>query len=311
MKRIYSTIWLCVLSGCLLAASPTFEVGVSQEVLTIGDPFRYEIIVTHDRTVRLLDPQIEILPPIMFSDLKKSKNRREAQQVVRFLWEGRVYDTGAYIIPSQRFNYFENEQERSVLIPTINLVVNSVITTENQQLQALKPLIAARLDVPGLAFRYIKWGVGLFLVLVIGWYVWRRYFKPDTIDLPRSEPLDLRTPEERARQALAELNQAGYVQVGDVETHYLMFSGIVRHYLSDRFSESCLEMTSSEILQAMHAYMDDNSLRRLGHLFEMADLVKFACFVPQLDVHAQMVEKFEQIVAAFEVSSKDEGGATE
>ena len=54
-------------------------------------------------------------------------------------------------------------------------------------------------------------------------------------------------------------------------------------YISGRFGFSAMEMTSSEIVDKLLETNDKESLRQLQSLFTVADLVKFAKYVPMLN----------------------------
>jgi hypothetical protein len=119
-------------------------------------------------------------------------------------------------------------------------------------------------------------GIGLGLVAVvatgwIAWWLWRRR-RPPGATAPRI------APHQKALQALAELQRAGWVERDDFDAYYTRLSDIVRHYIEDRFGLRAPEQTTEEFLAGIEDSLDLSPAQRhlLARFLERCDMVKFA-----------------------------------
>ena len=62
----------------------------------------------------------------------------------------------------------------------------------------------------------------------------------------------------------------------ELKKYYTRLTDALRKYIEERYGFSAMEMTSSEIIEQLMASADAKSLDELRHLFQTADLVKFA-----------------------------------
>ena len=74
----------------------------------------------------------------------------------------------------------------------------------------------------------------------------------------------------RAEHRPSEENQESLKQ------YYTRLTETLRKYIEERYGFSAMEMTSSEIIEHLTQSPDAKSLDELRHLFQTADLVKFA-----------------------------------
>jgi hypothetical protein len=73
---------------------------------------------------------------------------------------------------------------------------------------------------------------------------------------------------------------------GQVKAFYSELSEILRVYIEGRTFIDALEMTTREMLAALHEQMaDEEAIERLREVSETADLVKFAKFMPTESTH--------------------------
>ena len=123
---------------------------------------------------------------------------------------------------------------------------------------------------------WITLGVIFFIALLL----WSWHFFMNRKKAPLQPPL--RPAWERALEAIARVEKAGYVQKGLVKEYYSELSGIVRWYIEERLDVRAPEMTTEEFMQAVR-YSDRLTNAQQGFLRDFlnaSDMVKFAKFVP-------------------------------
>ena len=72
-------------------------------------------------------------------------------------------------------------------------------------------------------------------------------------------------------------------QKGLQKEYYTELSEAIRNYINGRFGFNAMEMTSSEIIDKLMQVKDESALSELRELFQTADLVKFAKYIPLMN----------------------------
>jgi hypothetical protein len=82
----------------------------------------------------------------------------------------------------------------------------------------------------------------------------------------------------KAMDAIQRIEAAGWLERGEVDRFYTELSGVVRHYVEDRFGLRAPELTTEEFLQELtrRPMLVDAQRLALSHFLEQCDLVKFA-----------------------------------
>lgn len=97
------------------------------------------------------------------------------------------------------------------------------------------------------------------------------YFKPEVI-LPAHII---------ALKELDQLKDSKIWQKGQIKEYYTQLTDILRGYIHRRYHINAPEMTSDEIIEAVHRVTDTNSSTdNLHQILKLADLVKFAKYIP-------------------------------
>ncbi|HKJ67392.1 MAG TPA: hypothetical protein VKA68_05510, partial [bacterium] len=98
------------------------------------------------------------------------------------------------------------------------------------------------------------------------------------------------TPEERRRSAheialrrLRDIRRAAYPARGAFKLHFSEVSETLRQYFEDRYFIPALEMTTTEVIRELPAYVSDDGLdQKIEALLSLSDLVKFAKYRPSV-----------------------------
>ena len=221
------------------------------------------------------------------------------------IWERlcvlRSFRVGEHTIPSARARVrLPGGEELELESPPLTFQVRSLIEEGNENPQPR--------DIRGpVEFASVPWLpilAGLALLLLGGgaWLIRRRRRR----FVPRRTPPPV-PPHEKALAELEEIRRENLPGRGLVKEYYIRISGVVRHYLEDRFSLRAPERTTEEFLieMALTSALSPVPQGLVGDFLARADLVKFARYG---SVPAEMEEVFGSAVRLVRETSPDSGG---
>ena len=129
---------------------------------------------------------------------------------------------------------------------------------------------------------------GLLLVAAAVW-LWRRYGRRGAV---ADEIVDNVPPHERAIRELERLSGEKLWQNGRIKEYYTRLSDIVRDYMARRYGFPALEMTTPELMERLRgADVDKRECDRAGEILGLADLVKFAKYMPSVERHNEVYDE--------------------
>lgn len=133
-------------------------------------------------------------------------------------------------------------------------------------------------DIRGpLAPPWWLYALPLVLLAAAGYAFWRRRREGPAEGGGAGAPVDTRKPHERALDELRELHEA---QV-PVKEFYIRLTEILRRYFEARFGVDASVLTTGDLMRHLReAEVDRSVVARCREVFEHADLVKFARWVP-------------------------------
>lgn len=128
--------------------------------------------------------------------------------------------------------------------------------------------------VPDWFTEYWYWWIPIVVVLALGIVVLVLYKKNGKTLLPRKKRIP---PYVLAMRRLDELKRKKLHQSGHTKAYYTELTDILRQYLGGRFKIYALEMTSTQIMDAMASKPETAPfVEELRPMFRIADFVKFA-----------------------------------
>lgn len=83
-------------------------------------------------------------------------------------------------------------------------------------------------------------------------------------------------PHQKAMREIEEIKADKMIISENQKEYYTRLTDTLRKYIEERYGFSAMEMTSKEIIDKLNSHQDHHALVELRHLFETADLVKFA-----------------------------------
>ena len=147
-------------------------------------------------------------------------------------------------------------------------------------------------------FRWVLLALGVVALSFAIWWVVTHRQKLQQV-LGTAEPVDTRTPEERALQSLEELRNSHLWQSGKVKEYHTELTDIVRHFIEEATDIRATEMTSDETVEAVKngEWRVESGLLR--SIFTTADLVKFAKSEPLPHEHEASMSQSVQFIKDF------------
>lgn len=157
-------------------------------------------------------------------------------------------------------------------------------------------------------FRWILLGLGILALAFGGWWFWKKWKSGKVSEWLSNEPVDSRTPEERALDNLEALRQKQLWQSGRVKEYHTELTDTVRTFIEEATGIRATDMTSDETIEEMESkkWTVDNSLLR--NIFTTADLVKFAKSEPLPHEHDRSMSEATEFVKSLweQVKPKEE-----
>ena len=123
-------------------------------------------------------------------------------------------------------------------------------------------------------FRWVLLALGVAAAAFGVWWILTHRQKLQQV-LTKSEPVDTRTPAERALDTLEELRRRQLWQSGQVKEYHTELTDAVRHFIEEATGIRATDMTSDETMEAVSGQWPA-VVGLLKGIFTTADLVKFA-----------------------------------
>lgn len=288
--RIYTiSILIISLAGILFSEQQQALIEVQSAVdtteITIGDRINYSITIDSREGLRVENPGAGInLGQFEIKDYKISEPRTEnGRTIQKFEYQISVFDTGHFEIPAFPVAYFPEDTSQNYQLieaSAIGIYVRSILNAEDKELRDVK----APIDIPfNYVLLYSLIAAGL-LLLAAGYFGYRFYKKRKEegyLFIPPKPPVPAH---EKALNALNELQARDLPEQGEFKLYFTELTEIIRTYLEGRFFIKALEETTTEILKELNSIdLEAASFEELRDLLELADMVKFAKYIPDLD----------------------------
>ncbi len=301
MRYVKSNLCLLVM---LLAAVPmwaqneiTVTTTIDKQRIHVGDPIEFTISITKHEEVRVVLPDDEIKPaPFDLLGIRRTVEQEEGSEIEKLILTVSIYETGNFEIPSIEIPYVTaNETEKHVTTDPVPVVVDTVLTEEDQQLRDPK----APADVNPRA----AYPLGLLALVIItaalliaAFRWWRRYrIEKKQIDEERIE--QSRPPGEVALEAITALRSKNLPAKGEVKPFYVEAVEIFKRYLQDRYAVSVIERTTGEIKRDFRkSRLTGKEQHVVFSVLDEADLVKFARHRPPMEECSQFLDRIESYI---------------
>jgi len=273
---------------------PELLTTLDPDVITVGDPVRLVVTVSHAEDARVVWPDPFELDPFELVDMRllapvPEGNRVRSSAELTFT----AFELGALTLPTFEVEVVDAAGDTVRLATDAAVVrVESVGRDEGGDIRDIKGPLA----IPFSVVTLLPWLAGLVILSAAAYWLYRRYRRrrrPD-VQVPVVPP---RAAHETALESLDALEASGLLELGKVKTYHIRVSDIMRVYAQDRFRIDAMEMTTGGVL---------DGLRRTGalsgvvadfrQLLERCDLVKFAKFRPAVPTCRDLVPLGRRLV---------------
>ena len=201
-----------------------------------------------------------------------------------------IFEVGDFNIPSIPVTVWNvAAQNAEAHTPPIPVHVVSIGKTKDD-----KPDIRPIKGPITVSLRYLwDWFFGaaaLFLSALLVFKIYRRHKK-------RMEDLEsLLPPHQRLARELERLNENGWLSLGREKEHYTGLSDILRRYLERRYGLELMEHTTAEIMTFLkEKNFEEEIFGQIREVLEKTDLVKFARFMPERALAADLENRLRHI----------------
>jgi hypothetical protein len=254
------------------------KVLVSKKAITIAERLTLVIEATAGKNIEVEMPRFgEKLEQFGITDYSSPPPELVGDDKVRTC---RTYTlepflSGEYKIPPIAIRFRDKVQpgvSGEVQTQELAIAVKSLLPSELKKLEVRD--VAPPQDMPS-PFGWksaVGMAVSAFLLAGLGLFLWLRK-KRAVAEAARRVP-----PHEKAYAELAKLLREGLVERGEIKEFYNRVSGILRHYIEDRFGLMAPEWTTEEFLAEMEgsALLEPSWKTLLSRFLAHCDLVKFA-----------------------------------
>lgn len=218
---------------------------------------------------------VELAGSPLVDTLKSDSGGTELQTTFTFT----SFDSGSHVIPIIN-GYLENPDGS---IDTVTFDAGKLeVTTIQIDTTSYKPFdVKDQMVYPYTVKEFLPWGGMLIafvaiVLLVLRW--WKRWRKKRSLFGKVVEP---DSPYIAALKELEKIRNQKLWQNNQMKLYYTRITDVLREYIEARFGLQAMEKTSAEILKELQPEgIEKSEYDSLKELLEVADLVKFAKYVP-------------------------------
>lgn len=295
--RLPLIVSLLVLAASALSQPSGVSVhsSVDRSAITVGDPIQYALTVRRGEKDTVEAPPVGIhLGGFEIRDYRRLDPQRTKDGWIEETTEYVItaYKTGDYEIPpvTVRFVTADGDTGRIRSEP-IAISIESVKPSEAKDIRDIKPPVEIAGGVPIWAAIVggvvgIGAGIGLFLYL-------RHRRRTRALEPASEEPID----------ELGEFDKIAALDLlekGQYKRHYELLSESLRRYIERRYGIDAMERTTYELVEEFRdAEIEEEHL--IEDFLSECDLVKFAKYIPPMEVMAGAVDRAKGIVEATQV----------
>ncbi len=280
-------IWIvaCLfVNGGIFAESPiTVTATTNRSKIHIGDPIvlRVSVISTENARIVFPDESLDITPfRILNRTVAVEKDPASSQDIDVLLMNISVYETGDMEIPPITIHYeLPDGSKGAAQTDPLFIQVDSILSPDDQTPRDIRsPAI-----VPAtLYYKILVIGVAILVVIMVAvaiWYLKRRRQRIAATPLPPPPP---RPAHVIALEAIDELNKQNLLRQGEIKLFFILLTEIFKVYLGRRFAFPAPERTTQELAEDLELIQVHHADRvDILSVLELADLVKFAKYVPE------------------------------
>lgn len=305
MKTALKILITCLvfLPGILPAQAQNVQVKATIDTarILIGDAIKLTLSADYDPTK--VNVQFPILNDTFnrFEVVEKNKpdtgtgraNNQITQQIIIT-----HFDSGRWYIPAFAFTVspLQGQNPYTLLTDSLPVMVNTLSVDTAKPFKPIYDIREASMPLQQI-LKYVALAVlALVLCGLLIFYLIKKYRNKNKGTATAETVIKL-PPHEKALQSYSELQSKQLWQQGFEKDYHTALTDIMRSYLEEQFSLDCFEKTSSEIIsQVKKTRALSNCRKQLRHIFETADMVKFAKSTPTPEQHDECLQLAKEVI---------------
>jgi len=202
-----------------------------------------------------------------------------------------AFEKGTYVIPALTIEFPKGKVLKT---EPIKIEVRTVTVDTSKDIKDVKPPLEVPFRLRD-ALPYILIAVAAGLLTWAIFHVLKKRKKQERI-LPAPPQ---RPAHELALEALRKLEAERLWQNGKIKDYHSKLTDIIRTYVDRRYDLPAMEMTSEDILSSDRILLLSDDLRKqIEEILTLADLVKFAKFLPDPAEHENVLRFATSFVQA-------------
>ncbi|NIM82977.1 MAG: hypothetical protein GTO20_29670 [Candidatus Aminicenantes bacterium] len=307
MRKRFSTFFMLVLvlfiivisgSGVYVYGETQVSISASYNLVFIGDWINLKIIVKTTEEVGKINVKI---PKDKKYEILRELPTEKRQQSDYMMFEKNItaafFNVGDFEIGPFTVELINNEKViETKQTNSIPVKVKSVLTEDDKDIKPLKSLI----DIKGNPFYILKYVMaGLFIILVVVLLIIRLKQRKKRVP-PAPEPL--LSPLEEFEERIRELWEKKLFVKGKMKLHFIELTRILKHFLFRNYQFNAEDFTTYETLDHLkRGEQEVLILDNMKFVMNTADLVKFAKFIPDSPVLAEVFNKIKDMIGSYKL----------
>jgi hypothetical protein len=289
--RLIFGLFLTMISGLKINAQE-LKISFDKDSILIGDHIILSIEANAPYNADIFLPKTDSLGYFEFIEILKSDTTPNS---IYSKWLITCFDSGYYAFgPIPALFVSENKQKIDTVFS--NAVLLYVNTLPVDTAEAFMPIKATKqMPYPWrevLPTILIALAALLLIAALIAYLIYRRKKKKAKAEKVKT-PLEFF---EEALQKLEDLDRQKLWQKDQIKEYYFSLSETLRNYLEGRFGVNAMEMTTDEIIRAVHDQTNEGLKKKLNEILSQADLAKYAKFKPMGDENMRMIKMAKDFV---------------
>lgn len=182
------------------------------------------------------------------------------------------------VIPPLPVKIISDSDTNFVFSKSYPLLYKQTITSADEEFKPLKPNYT-------FPIRWWPFLIGLLLLLVIGFLLWKKYFRNIHEEIEPKPIPEFKNPIKELETILKNIRKKhSNSPEKDYKWFYSELSDALRWYIEELYKIPALESTTREVLRYMDAFgVDVQLVKHTRKVLNEADMTKFAKFKPTLD----------------------------
>jgi len=254
--------------------------------LTIGDPFEIQVEVSIPANKNISEPFIDSIEPFAIIEQKHKIIQEKGKAKHNYRFRVSAFNTGELKFPPLKFLLRGDSKIDTIQTNPVDIKITSILPEGMKDINDIKEMIDFPNPLPAIIL-IIVICAGVIAFLGIKFYKKLKQKK-----IIKEEKIPCWT---RALNAIDSLLREDFINKGMIKKFYYTLTEILKRYLEERFDFPAIEQTTTEIVQSMKMLKiplrDD-----FQSVFQYADMVKYAKFIPPQDATDGIVNKAKELI---------------